>query len=122
METFDAGHLAQLRASAASTGLTRDDALAVLDELHRLRRELVDYERTVHALKIDLSQAGANAARWKGAYQTALDEREHEADRSERLSAALAGSGSVDDTQRTMRERVGEFIGTSLDDDARNGG
>ena len=122
MENFDLGHLAQLRASAASAGLARDDALAVLDELDRLREALIDQQRTVQALRVDLSQAVANVARWKGAYQTAVDEREDEADRTELLRAELARQLSADDPPATMRERVGEFIGTPLDDDPRKDG
>lgn len=90
MKSFDSSHLAQLRASAASAGLTRDDALAVLANLERLRGELADWQRTVRALEAVLAQAEADAFRWKRSYQTALDEREAEAERNELLLAEVA--------------------------------
>jgi hypothetical protein len=90
MNSFDPSDLAQFRASAASAGLTRDDALAVLADLELLRGELADWQRTVQTLEAVLAQAEADAVRWKRSYQTALDEREAEAERNELLLAEVA--------------------------------
>lgn len=79
-------------------------------ELEQLRGELADRQRIVRALEVALAQAKADASRWKGSYQTAVEEREAEADRNELLRTELATGAT------TARERVAEFIGASLEE------
>ena len=70
MESFDPSHLAQLRSSAGSVGLTRDDALAVLGELERMQTAEIEQQNL-------WSGAASRAARLEAelAVETALADR-----------------------------------------------